>query len=540
MPTSTCFRASRAWLPAGPILGILLAGRLPFGGLVSPADAAEPSDWLFVDVTAAAGIDHVHGYDGEAGMRQKIGGGAAVGDYDGDGWPDIYAIRGSGGPNRLYRNQGDGTFVDTAVPAGLDHPPTGDTGASFVDLDGDGWLDLWVGGIDQAIRLYRNRGDGTFENVSAGSGLPVLAFGLGPAFADIDGDGDLDVFVPQWNTQPAELLWRNDGGFAFSSISSMAFDSATRDVLLHTFTPNFVDLEDDGDLDLLVASDYNHSHVLLNRGDGSFELATDREVIKDENGMGAAVGDFDRDGRLDWFVSSITGDGRIYGNRLYRNLGDGSFEDVTDTAGVSDGAWGWGGCFADFDNDGVLDLFHVNGWSREPFLDDPARLFVGAGDGSFDEEATARGIDDPGQGRGVICFDYDRDGDLDIYIANNYGEPKLFRNDGGNLNHHLQVRLRGDGPGNSEGVGSKIELHPLAGPTLVQVLRAGSNFVSQDPCRAHFGLGMATAAAGVTIRWPDGRTSKVRGVAADQTLEVVAGTLLIDGFETGDLSGWGP
>ncbi len=179
----------------------------------------------------------------------------------------------------------------------------------------------------------------------------------------------------------------------------------------------------------------NAQKLFINNQDGTFKDATDTKVFTDENGMGAAVGDYDNDGDLDWFVTSIWGpdpdDSHTQwdssGNRLYRNSGDGTFEDVTDVAGVRKGFWGWGSCFADFNNDGHLDIFHVNGYLTpnsklqrfrpKKFFDDPVRLFVSNGDGEFTERSTALGLDDTDQGRDVSCFDYERDGDLDIFIC---------------------------------------------------------------------------------------------------------------------------
>ena len=211
---------------------------------------------------------------------------------------------------------------------------------------------------------------------------------------------------------------------------------------------------------------------------------------------------------------------------MYRNRGDGTFEDVTDVAGVRLGHWGWGSCFADFNNDGHLDLFHVNGFlldESDPgassiFIDDPVRMFVSNGNGTFTEQSAVLGLDDTSQGRGVSCFDYDRDGDLDIFIANFGAPPRLYRNDGGNKQHYLGVSLKGDSP-NTEAIGARVYV-TAGGITQMRELRAGSNFESQNPVDAHFGLGEATSVIKVRVVWPNGKDSILHNVTADQVINL--------------------
>ena len=260
-------------------------------------------------------------------------------------------------------------------------------------------------------------------------------------------------------------------------------------------------------------------------------------MITDEHGMGAAVADYDNDGDMDWFVTSIHYDGPqnpgtgTTGNRMYRNDG-GVFTDVTEAAGVRAGDWGWGACFADFNNDGHEDLFHVNGWRKagDVWFDmTPARLFINQGDGSFIEEAALRGVNDTSEGRGVVCFDYDRDGDIDILTANTTGRHRLFRNE---LKEHgsVQVELRDASTANRFGVGAWLSL-TANGMTMHREMRAGSNYLSANPLIAHFGIGSAVTAARLDVRWVDGHTSTVLGIAAGAHLTVAADLVAAGGFE---------
>jgi hypothetical protein len=505
---------------------------------------------FFRDVTAQARLQFEHDYTGylDVGERElaMTMGGVAAGDYDGDGWVDLYFVVGDTNSNRMYRNLGDGTFSLTFSDASLFG--TRGCGPTFVDYDGDGWLDLFVGGVEGTpLYVFRNQADGTFADVTDSTGLTrrsELEQNIGAAFGDYDRDGDLDLFVTHWGTRPAAgegivYLWRNDGDGTFSNDNAAAGvpDQFPGGFFDTTFTPNFADIDSDGWPDILAASDFGNSGVSLNNGDGTFRDAT-TDVISDENGMGAAIGDYDNDGDLDWFVTSIfdtspTGGSRwgISGNRLYRNRGDGTFEDATDEAGVREGGWGWGACFADFDNDGSLDIFHVNGWGRldvatgaffldlaVPFHFDRSRLFLSNGDGTFTERSAELGIDDVDQGRGVVCYDYDRDGDVDVLVANNGGAPRLFRNDAGNRLNFVQVKLRGKMP-NTEAIGARV--YVTAGDqTQLRELRAGSNFESQDPAIAHFGIGTAQSVSEVRVRWPDGTFTVLQDLQANQFLVI--------------------
>ncbi len=254
----------------------------------SPAAPAAPAPG-FTEVTAAAGIDHMHGYYVLDNDLILMAGGAAAADYDNDGWLDLYVVCGDLDTNKLYRNRGDGSFEEVAEQAGVNVFGRG-CGPTFADVDGDGWVDLFVGGVDGAVcQLLRNNGDGTFSNTTTDSGLIMENQNstFSASFGDFDRDGDLDLFTTHWGASYADgstpqHLWRNLGGFIFEELPLAGVLEGVDDF---TFTAN---IDDDLWPDLLVASDFATSRVLRNRGDGSFENVTG-DAITDENGMGAAV-----------------------------------------------------------------------------------------------------------------------------------------------------------------------------------------------------------------------------------------------------------
>lgn len=513
----------------------------------------------FRDVTVEAGIAVEHRFATELpDQLLLVSGGAASGDVNGDGWPDLYIVGGDGDRQHLFINRADGTFDERAVPAGVAAPGERSCGPAFADIDGDGDLDLFVGMLPRDVfvpdpltpapSLYVNDGTGTFTEVARQREMFPFAPFISATFGDYDGDGFLDLFTSHWAMpspfMEASHLWRNDGMGTFVPVDAAAgLEVGREDVdprwsMSWSFAANFADIDSDGRPDLLVASDFGHTQVFRNLGDGRFvDISTD--VLTDENGMGTAVGDFDNDGHLDWFVTSIFdpegmpgGRDGTTGNRLYRNLGDGTFEDATEGAGVREGAWGWGACAADFDNDGWLDLFHVNGWGfpfSQRFSGLPAVLFWNNGNGTFREGAAAAGIADRGEGRGVVCFDYDRDGDIDVLVANITGPVRLYRNELDGRRNYLQVKLVGRPP-NTEAIGARVYLRSGEMRQLRE-LRAGTNYVSQDPAVAHFGLGMDDGPVEIEVQWPRGARTVLAGLTPNRHLVVfeAAGDANCDG-----------
>ena len=496
----------------------------------SPPPPPPPPEIVFAQVEDA-GLDRPYGAEfDDLSMAERFSGGIAAGDYDGDGDVDLYVVGGDLDPNSLYENQGDGTFIDTTEEATPVITHKG-SGPAFGDIDGDGDLDLFLGAVDGGRYYMLENRDGAFFDETNGSGLDLTASNtVSATFFDYDSDGHLDLFLSHWGVarepdEDTETVWRNrgDGTFESASMETGIAAGIIEGETDRTLASNLGDIDNDGDGDLLLTGDGGTSQVFLNNGDGTFAKATDRAVIVDQAGSGAAVGDYDNDGDLDWFVSSNYNldapDGERFGNRLYRNAGSGEFEDHTDAANVADGGWGWGTCAADFDNDGNLDIFQVNGWGEalgKDFRDESVRLFYSQGDGTFEERAADFGLEDAGQGRGVACFDAERDGDIDIVLTNASADHIVYyRNDTDNDNHHLTVRVKALGA-NTFGVGTLVEARTSDG-TQIRTVGGTNNYASHDPFEAHFGLGDATT-ADVRVVWPDGEVSRENDVEADQVL----------------------
>ncbi len=534
-----------------------------------------PEPGKFVDVTASSGIDYRNGFrifpnTPEIILIAAIAiAGAASGDYDNDGDIDIFIVRGDIGPNLLYRNTGNLVFEEVADVAGIAYTKSEienyrHSGPMFADMDGDGDLDLFLGGLDgDPSLIFANNGDGTFSDVTAGSGIDTLTatHNISAAFGDYDLDGDLDLFVAHWGTQrdfsspgDTEHLWRNDTDASvikFQSVSESAGISPTiltlpDDLITQqalrdfTFAPTFARINDDLYPDILSVADFNYSQFFINNQDGTFSNATDTDVIIDGNGMGSAVADYDNDGDLDWFITSIECHGDFsfgeddidkcpyptvseIGNRLYRNQ-DGAFEDVTDEVGVASGGWGWGACFIDFENDGDLDIYHTNGWGVENdvinnFAFDASRAFVANGAGQFVDQSEEMGLADTEEGRGVVCADFDNDGDVDILQLHRspFVAATLWRNDTAS-NNFLSVKLNGAEP-NTEAAGARITI-TYGDVTQMREICIASNFVSQNPTVQTFGLGSAAQVDELTIQWPDGRYTVLTQVAAGQFITV--------------------
>ncbi len=465
--------------------------------------------------------------------------GGAVGDFNNDGWPDLFVIDGGGAPDRLFINNGDGTFTDEAASWGLTDTHYG-SGAAVGDFNNDGHLDIYVTSFGLAgtgyntgqHRLYRNSGAGSFTEVAFSAGVhestSVTPDGFGAAFGDYDLDGDLDLFVCGWHEfSDGNRLFQNNGNETFSDVTVSA---GVFDPDMHGFSPRFADMDGDCHPELLIAADYGTSHYYLNNADGTFtDITPASGTGLDTNGMGQCVGDFNRDGRLDWYVTSIFHDtmpnGLFTGNKLYYATADHLFDDVSVAMAVEDGGWGWGAEAVDVNNDGHVDIVETNGWDdqSDQWENERAKVFYNNAGTPYLDVALPCQLAHDLLGRGLVRLDYDKDGDQDIVIFSYSGELQLWRNDdgstlGNSLTIHCDTSLNPALAPN--GFGTRVEVTTVDG-TQVVFIDGGGTYVSTSEISAHFGLGSAATVTELRVKWSDGSQSRRIGVGVNQTITLI-------------------
>lgn len=550
------------------LTGIVMAASL--AGCTETSNPSTSSTKVkFVDVTDQAGIGQLQYTTPDCGSMPQCGpesmsGGAAAGDYDNDGNVDLFVTRLDATPF-LYRNKGDGTFEDKTAASGVDlgGKLLKSNSAGWGDVNNDGCLDLYV----TAMRDVRNylfmgdcKGHFTEEGVQR-SATPVetkpTVFGMGMTFGDYDRDGFLDMFISEWRadfvrgrdtpwpqgTDHHNRLLKNNGAAnpgTFTDVTKAAgieLSGRSKDPDFRGafgFAPTLIDLNDDGWLDLAIAADFVSSGIWWNNQDGTFTDGTKSSGVgTDEAGMGSTFGDYDQDGRIDWFITAIFDAckdcGRshaIDGNRLYHNDGNKTFSDRTDRAGVRDGAWGWGATFIDYNNDSWLDIAHTAGFHMpgmphiDRFRNDPTFFQRNNGDGTFTEIGEEVGIRDSKDGRGLLALDYNNDGAMDLLLVQHGLKPRLFKNDGGSKNGWVNVKAVGS-KAPRDGVGARIRVtYDKSKAPLEGVVTAGDNFQSMNPLLQHFGVGSGKAKiTEVRVSWPSGCAQIFRDVERNTTVE---------------------
>jgi hypothetical protein len=507
-----------------------------FGGVAAGPVTAQGGTPTFSDRAAFAGVDFFHSNPSSFIQSQYSGGGAA-GDFNRDGWMDFFAVSGGNARDHLYINNGDGTFTDRATAWGMVTVHLG-KGATAGDYNDDGWLDLYVtsaGPVGAQAgghhKLYRNNGNNTFTEVAAAAGVnsthPTKEGGFGSAFGDYDLDGDLDLFVAGFSSgfTPSSRLFRNDGDGTFTDVTIGINLWGGGSGGVSGFAPRFADMNGDRYPEILLVGDFGTSRLFRNNMDGTFTNVTNAwNAGQDENGMGTAFADFNNDGLFDWYVTSIYWPALGWtGNKLYLNTPSAVLNEVSMASQCFDGGYGWGAVGVDFDHDGWVDIAETNGDNGTgQFLFEQSYLWMSDGDGTFTESALALGLDHTGAGRGMLNFDYDNDGDQDVVIFVNFGTCTLWNNElAGTETAWLRVLL--DTTSNDDlapdGYGSVLSA-TVRSETIWRHLYGGDNMQSASELSAHFGLGTADVVDELRVEWSNGMVTVLNDVAVNQTITV--------------------
>jgi hypothetical protein len=519
----------------------------------------------FTDVTAKAGIRFVHnaGKAGKKWLPETMGAGCAFFDADGGGWQDILLINGKDWTPHgrrttaaLYRNNRDGTFTDITRGSGLDIEVYG-LGVAVADYDNDGREDVYITALD-GDHLFHNEGGGRFRDVTRESGIHNAGFGASAVWFDYDRDGKLDLFVAnyvQWNAKSdlwcsldgaaksyctpesykgtSSKLYHNLGNGRFEDVTAKA---GLGDATSKSLGAAVIDYDNDGWPDLFVANDTQPNKLYHNNRNGTFtEEGLRAGVAFSEDGvargaMGVDAADYDRSGRTHLLVGNFSN--QMLG--LYHNEGNGLFVDEAPRSTVGRASLlslTFGCFFFDYDLDGWPDIFAANGHIDEEIgrvqpriaFEEAPLLFRNIGGGRFENVSAAVGPDfaRPVVARGAAYADYDRDGDLDILISTNGGPARLLRNDGGNRNHWLTLRLVGT-RSNRDAIGAVVRLESASG-RQTQTVHSGSSYCSQSDLALTFGLGQDPAATAIEIAWPSGARERVPRLEANQFVRIEEG-----------------
>lgn len=536
---------------------------------------------IFMDVTEKSGLSkwtHRDGTREKQFILETPGSGVGLVDYDNDGWLDIYLVNAStydalaakaSAPHAaLFHNNHDGTFTDVAEKAGVTNDRWG-FGVAVADYDNDGWPDMYVTNFG-GNRLYHNNHDGTFTDLAQKAGVVLGGWMTGATWGDYDGDGKLDLFVPGYvhfeNDQPPtpgsssalsknfcqfrgepvmcgprglegehDHLFHNNGDGTFTDVSTkLGVDDKAG---YYGLASVFIDVNNDGKPDLLVADDSTPNYLYMNKGNGTFEDASYASgYALNENGretasMGIALGDYENSGWVDVFHTTFSDDYDV----LYHNDGGGNFTDVSYAAGVAEPTvpfLGWGDAFLDYDNDGWKDIFVANGhvypsvdkydWGTT-FAERPL-LFRNLQGKKFELQpaVTGTGLAVVVPGRGAAVGDLFNDGKLDMVINNMDAPPTLLRNVNPDHHHWVDIKLIGVPKGPRDAIGAKVYL-TAGGMRQRGDVYSGGSYASSSDQRVHFGLGQTSKVDGVEIHWPDGSVEKVQLPGIDRVVTIEEG-----------------
>ena len=545
-------------------LSPILASAVLVGAVLA---AGTPGAVVFTDVTQPSGIRfrHTNGASGKKYLPETMGSGGAFLDFDGDGRQDILLVNSKSWPGRagpratpaLYRNNGNGTFADVTKAAGLDLEMYG-MGVTAADYDNDGRTDVYLTGLN-GNRLFRNLGGGRFTDVTARAGVGNGGFSTSAAFLDYDKDGNLDLFVAnyvEWSIEKdlyctldgkaksyctpesykgqSPTLYRNRGDGSFEDATEKA---GLRNPASKALGVTLLDFDGDSWLDLFVANDTQPNRLYRNDGKGRFsDVGMAAGVAFSEAGvaragMGVDAADYDGSGRPSLIICNFSNEMMA----LYHNEGTGLFIDEAPSSTIGQAtllSLTFGCFFFDYDLDGRPDIFGVNGHVADDIeavqpkvkYAQPPHLFRNLGAKRFEAVTAASGeaLLRPMVGRGAAYGDYDGDGDLDILVTTNGGEARLLRNDGGNRSHYLRVRTVGM-RSNRDGIGARVTVTPAGGGKQWGLVKTGSSYCSQSELPVTFGLGAATRAARVEVAWPSGQVDVLTDVAADRAITVEEG-----------------
>lgn len=530
-----------------------------------------PAPIHFTDITTAAGISFKHVASPEKRyIVESMSGGVALFDYDNDGDLDIYFVNSltvdlvkskTKTKSDLYRNDGGGKFTEVSVKAGVSDIGWG-MGVAVGDYNNDGFEDLYVTCLGPN-HLLKNNGNGTFTDLTEKAGVGDPRWSTGASFVDYDNDGDLDLFVVnyvdfdlnnlpefgqgrtcQYKSIPVQCgprglrgagdsLYRNNGNGTFTDFSKKAGVMDENGFYgLGVITSDF---DEDGLVDIFVANDSTPNFHYKNNGDGTFkEIGFNSGTAVNENGseqgsMGVTVGDYDHDGKQDLFVTNFADEYNV----LYHNDGSNSFTDLSyaaKVAAVSLPLVGWGTKFFDYNNDGWVDLFVANGhvYPQLPSYKQPRLLHRSNRDGTFTEVSAQFGqvLTDNRASRGIAFGDLDNDGDVDLVIGDLDGPPQLLRNDGGNANNSVLIRTIGV-KSNRSGIGARVKI--VSGDlTQIDEVRSGDSYLSQSDLRLHFGLDKRTKVDVIEVRWPSGAVDKVTGASVNKIVTIKEGQGKVD------------